>query len=145
MPFAIEFPPSESHQAPQDAAHGRIILATDHDLFEADLSFWTREQYESSWHANIERILDGADHAALITSISDPASANFIFWWPLYREGETVLVQNQLLFLDELRRPFDPASPWDFVPPRETTDEDGNRISEWPVPVRDLTSFVRPA
>ena len=41
------------------------------------------------------------ERSALITSVGEPGTANFVFWWPLYADGETVRVQHHVLFLSE--------------------------------------------
>jgi hypothetical protein len=42
----------------------------------------------------------------------DPSVANFIVWWPMYRVDETVFIQNQLLFLDQLASSFNEDAPF---------------------------------
>ena len=143
MPFGIEFLPPETPASGPGLAVGRITVGTDFsEKFETDLSYWDRSRYEEDWRTNVRRLVEGAERAVLLTSITAPASANFFFWWPLYRDGETVHVQNQLLFLDELSSPFDPARSWDFVADRETVNEDGLRISEWQCSLSDLRSWL---
>lgn len=49
---------------------------------------------------------------------------------PLYRDGDTVFIQNSLIFLDELSQAFDIENPWLSIGPRNVVNEDGVRISE---------------
>ncbi len=143
MPFGIEFLPAGTPASGPGLAVGRITVGTDFsEKFEADLSYWDRSRYEEDWRTNVRRLVEGAERAVLLTSITAPTTANFFFWWPLYRVGEAVHVQNQLLFLDELTAPFDPARSWDFVADRETVNEDGLRISEWQCSLSDLRSWL---
>lgn len=43
---------------------------------------------------------------------------------------------------DATRANLDPSGPWNSIKGRETTDEDGNKISEWSVSVADLAAFL---
>ena len=142
MAFDIEFLPPGTPATDPHLAVGRITVGSFSENFETDLGHWDRSRYEADWRANVRRILDGADRAALLTSLTEPTMANFFVWWPLYRDGDTVRIQNHLLFLEELPAPFDIDHPWKSVRDRETTDEDGNRFSEWSCSVSDLASWL---
>lgn len=123
---------------------GRIVVGDFAETFRADLTFWGPGHYESSW-AHALRRLEEADvtTSCLVSSITDPKTANFIICWPLYRVRDEVVVQNSLIFLDELDREFDPESPWLSVRSREVMDEDGNRISEWRTDIAAVREFGR--
>lgn len=73
----------------------------------------------------------------------DPLLANFITWWPLYRVGDTVFVQNHLLFVNTLNMPFNVDALQDFVRPRRTINEEGAVISEWPVALSAVEAFAK--
>jgi hypothetical protein len=47
-----------------------------------------------------------------------------------------------LLFLDEIKEPFDLSNPHQYVRDRETVSEEGYRISEWEVSLADITAFL---
>ena len=68
----------------------------------------------------------------------DPRSANFLMWWPMWRVGDTVFVQNQILFMDKIREGFDEEGLERYIPKRTTTTSEGERISEWSVSVKDI-------
>ncbi|WP_193368588.1 hypothetical protein [Pelagibius marinus] len=123
-------------------ALGSIKLGNFQEDFHASLSHWDQERYRSQWKEALERLVKGEDKSALVTSMYDPDKANFITWWPLYRDGDCVLVQNQLLFLAELAKPFSEAQPYKSVPRRETTTEDGEAISEWTIDLSDIEEFL---
>jgi hypothetical protein len=40
-----------------------------------------------------------------MTSMTDPRTSNFLVYWPMYREGEDVYIQNAIIFLDEIAGP----------------------------------------
>jgi hypothetical protein len=121
---------------------GKIRIGSFEEELEASLEFWSAEDYERQWHEALELLLAGAERAALIVSMTDPASANFLFWWPAYRDGEDVVFQSGVLFLEDLAQPFDPARWAAHVPPRERTSDAGEPISEWRVPLADIRDFI---
>ncbi|CAL9560575.1 hypothetical protein [Streptomyces sp. enrichment culture] len=109
------------------------------------LSYWGVDEYRASWTRALQVLVQGASDATscLVASITDPASSNFVFCWPLYRSGSIVHVQNAIIFLDELQEEFVPAEPWRFVQPRSTIDDDGQEISEWQTTVSEVMAFLQ--
>jgi hypothetical protein len=84
-----------------------------------------------------------ASHRTIsITSITEPAHANFITWWPVYRIGPTVFIQNHLLFLEQLPTNFDVSDPYVHVPERHQFSEEGECVSEWEIPALALERFL---
>jgi len=135
--FSIEL---KDRTAP--VGRGAIRLGDFEEAFEVSLEFWSPEDYERQWRQALEMLIDGGDRAALISSMTDPRSANFLFWWPAYRDGDDVVFQSGVLFLEDLEETFDPAR-WDaHVPVRESVAESGEPISEWRVPLTDIVDFV---
>lgn len=53
-----------------------------------------------------------------------------------------MVVQNSVIFLDELDPVFDPDRPWLSLGPRESVDEDGNKISEWFTGMSQIDRFI---
>jgi hypothetical protein len=139
--FAIELLAQDG--PPGNSIRGRIRIGSFTEEFEASLTFWTTDDYRAAWRAALS-VLSAAETATscLVSSITDPATSNFVFCWPLYREGDDVYVQSSLIFLDELAGTFDPTRPWLFVQPRSTIDEDGNRISEWRTDIAAIRQFL---
>ncbi|MGP3968014.1 hypothetical protein [Streptomyces sp. 6N223] len=142
--FSITIDPGN---VPQDAtamteARGVIQIGNFRESFLANLIYWSADDYRRSWRESFA-VLNREDPSTscLVTSITEPETSNFIFCWPLYRIGEVVFVQNSLIFLEELEERFDAAAPWKSVSPRETTTEDGHRISEWRTTMTALRKF----
>lgn len=143
--FAIEIEPGAGPSDPGGTI-GRITIDSFTETFEMSLGLWSEADYRESWlHAF--KILSERDHSTscLMTSMTDPATGDFLMCWPLYRNGEVVHVQNSLILLDELESPFDVAEPWASVRPRETVNEDGQEISEWQTSMEALARFFEPA
>ncbi|MAT14576.1 MAG: hypothetical protein CMJ46_04820 [Planctomyces sp.] len=123
---------------------GRTVLGEFREEFEIVLCFWSQSDYELHWLETIKQVAAGLlTKAALITSLHDPANANFITWWPLYVFNDRVLFQNQLLFLDQLEKPFELSRPFESVSDYRRFDQDKKLLSEWVVPMRWLEDYVR--
>lgn len=142
MTFMIKFARNSTAGLDLITATGEIVVGEFSETFQADLSYWREGEYEASWRENVERLALGYDRAALITSISDPRSANFVFWWPMYRIGQQVILQNHVLFLDELDGTFTPGRAHDFVPTRVNVNEEGEEISEWVLPISSFSTYL---
>lgn len=140
--FAIEV--TEDPTDDERQRFGRIRLDGDVERFLMDVEFWSPDDYRASWRAACAR-LDAAPGDIVscpVASTCDPTKANFISTWPLYRVGDTVFVQNSLVFLDELETPLDLTRPWLADDPRRTRTEDGQQISEWSVPLAAVRRFL---
>jgi len=122
---------------------GTISLGLHRESFVADLSFWSRGQYEMQWLQALQTILSREDRTALITSMHDPANAKFIEWWPMWKEGSEIILHNQLLLLDSLGEPFDSSHPGRFIGDRISTNEEGQAISEWRIQVYAVREFLK--
>jgi hypothetical protein len=126
----------------QEASWGLIRIGSHEERFVAAMDYWDATDYRRHWQQALTRIVKTSSTSGLVTSIYDPATANFISWWPMYREGVTVYFQNHILFLKDLAIPFDPDDPFRFVPSRTIVNQDGEKISEWSAPIADLESYL---
>jgi hypothetical protein len=124
-------------------AMGEILLGTFSERFEIVLEFWSKSDYERQWIDGVRRILKGSPKSSLITSLTNPATANFIAWWPIYREDSVCIFQNQFLFMDQLIDPFDIVNPYQSLDDRSQVSEDGNLISEWVVQLDDMGQWLQ--
>ncbi|PJI95186.1 hypothetical protein [Luteimicrobium subarcticum] len=73
---------------------------------------------------------------------------SFVLTRPVCRRGDAVMIQNAVVFLDQLTTSFDPFCPWLSVDVRATVDEDGNTSSERRTTVdavREFVAHARPA
>jgi len=124
------------------ASLGIIQIGLFQERFIASLMYWSADDYRRHWKQAIERILHSSEVSCLITSMVNPIKGNHIFWWPIYRVNERVFIQNQILFFDQLRSPFDERNPFLSVPEHQTIGEDGNSISEWSVQINVLEEYL---
>ncbi len=121
---------------------GMMKLGNDTEYFYAPTTYWSAEQYESSWNTALRRISDGAEVSCLVVAIEDPEAVAFIEVWPLYRENNAVHFQNHYIFMEKLDHKFNPGTPRNSVRARETVDEDGKSISEWTLLLPGLQEFL---
>jgi hypothetical protein len=143
--FAIEVigdPASEGDVSSPSEVAGRVTVGDFSESFPMDLSFWSVADYSRSWERALGE-LEASENSTscLISSMPDPETANFIFCWPIYREGEADHVQNSIIFLDGLEEEFKPQEPWRYVEARSLVDEDGNQISEWSTTISEVRRF----
>jgi hypothetical protein len=144
MPFSIDLleETASSIELGKKANWGLLRIGSYVERFVAAMDYWEVADYRRHWQQALTRIIKTSSNSGLITSMYDPAAANFIYWWPMYRVGDTVYFQNHILFLSELVIPFDPDDPFRFVPERTVVNEDGEEISEWSASIGDLESFL---
>ena len=101
------------------------------------VDWWQVDDYLLQWKEGFERLLS-YDTSCLIVDINDPClNRKFVDWWLLYKVGDKVHIQNQLVIGEIYEKqigdkPFNLQTCYDFIPDRgEPYDEDGNKISEW--------------
>ncbi len=140
MAFSIFF--TDLKQASSNIRTGRIQIGTFSESFEASVEYWPAEEYDSHWRRSIRRVVEEFKDSCLISSITDPETGNFLFWWPIYLlDRSQVAIQHQVHFLNE-DNTFDPDNPYRSLRSRETTSECGEQISEWLVPLNDLAVWL---
>ena len=121
---------------------GEIKIGRFHESFEASLTYWNKEQYRNHWQREVQRVVDGGEKSALITTMYHPKRANFIFWWPMYRFDDRVIFQNHILFLDQIEGVFDPENPQLYLGDYVGNTEGEHQISEWDSSIKDLKDFL---
>jgi hypothetical protein len=120
---------------------GVIRIGEFEETFTTPLTYWSVSDYENHWKSALRRLITGKD-SCLITSLVDPMTANFNYWWLLYINGADVFIQDSLLLMNSLPRPFTPDDPYRFIPKHERVNEDGDTISEWTLPLADFKEFL---
>lgn len=146
MPFSISFcdtPLVHEYDDPlTPGAEGILLLGDWKESFLSSLYTWSKSDYERQWQHAITSLIDGDEKSALITEYISPEASSHLVWWPLYREGGSIYVHNQILFYDQLSKPFSLEEIAQFVAERQTVDGDGNLISEWNVTLEALIQFA---
>ena len=124
------------------AAPGRLTLGKSTEEFLANLSQWTKSDYESHWRRELKSLFEGNPKVALVVSYDDPKAASNMEIWRVYRDGEVVHFQNQLLRYEILPRGFEVSKMSQYISDRVVMTADGNQISEWDVAIRDVEMFL---
>lgn len=140
--FAIGIDDKEMEVEGDVVVAGSMRIGEFTENFHASLSYWGRGEYISQWKEALNRLLRGEKNSAIVTSMYDPNTANFIFWWVMYLMEDVVFIQNHVLFLGDLERPFDEVDLYSFIPGRETQTEEGEPISEWAVGILAIKECV---
>jgi hypothetical protein len=138
------------------AVWGEIRIGALRERFVARVVSWDAEQYEKQWELALRKIVTGSTPTALITDYVEPdlSSGNSLCWWPLYREGDSVYVQNQLRRLyrkgdsvymqvqlassGPLDLRFSLQCPWESIKERKIVGAEGSKISEWATTVEGI-------
>jgi hypothetical protein len=123
-------------------AWGTIQLGDFSERFVAALSAWSPEEYERQWQEAARRLARGEAKSAFVTSFVSPHADEYFEWWKCYRVDQSVYIQNQLRFYDQLPAFFTRDALYDFVEDRKIFS-DGSQTSEWQLPLQDFIDFVR--
>jgi hypothetical protein len=132
----LEYPYDDTRIA---AAPGVLWLGKCFEEFVANLSIWGKSGYESHWRRELTALSQGSPKVALIVSFDDPRAMEI---WKLYRDGEWVHFQNQLLFNNSLPPKFEVSAINQYISDRVDVNDEGDRISEWNVALRDVELFL---
>lgn len=77
-----------------------IIIDEFKEEFIIPVSYWSISDYKKSWYVSLREGLKNRNHAALMVSMYEPRSTNFIFTWTIYFLGNKAVLQNKIIFLD---------------------------------------------
>ena len=139
MSFAIELFDEDSET--KRTASGLISIGSFQERFSAPLDFWSMNDYRRHWSDSVDFLISTGKDSCLITAMHNPNTANFIQWWLLYPRGNSVFIQNQLLFLNALPDAFNVLKPYLQVPARQVINDEGVPISEWESTLNDFVCF----
>ena len=139
--FDIRFldAPPEHREEGGLALWGEVALGEYRERFLAPLTLWPRKRYEQQWREAAERFVRGAERTAFFT-------VAWQFWWTMARDGQDVLVQEELITgerVEQLGSEPNPALvPYELLRPISLQTEDGQQISTWRIAFTDVASFA---
>ncbi len=136
---AIEYPYDDTSI---QAAPGSLQLGDSTEEFLANLSLWSKSDYESHWTRELKALIEGASKIALVVSYDDPKASSNLEIWRVYRDGELAHFQNQLPWYSDLPHDFAISKMSEYVQDRVVITAEGNRYSEWDVPIQDIEAFL---
>ena len=125
------------------AAPGRLVLGPSTEEFLANLSLWSKSNYESHWIRELKGLFEGNFKAALVVSYDDPKASSNLEIWRVYRDGDRLHFQNQLPWYSNLSHPFEISEMNRYIDDRVLITAEGNKISEWDVAMRDVEMFLQ--
>jgi len=125
--------------------HNNEEISDYRERFLASLSRWSKADYEDHWLKALRRLLSAEGKSALITVYQHPSESSHLEWWPLFREHDTVYVQNHILVFGDLPRLFREEEAFSFLSSRRTVDEDGEAVSQWQTSIEDIRRFLETA
>jgi hypothetical protein len=70
------------------AAPGKLLLGKSTEDFVANLSLWSKSDYESHWVHELKALAERASKIALVVSYDDPNASSNMEIWRVYRDGE---------------------------------------------------------
>ena len=117
---------------------GQININGSSERFQMPLTVWDINQYKQQWNQAIQRIVNGADKDYLVIGLRDPWISDFISLFVLYRKGNEVFIQNQIILCEGNEEQIENMDLLDLVEERASHTEDGVEISEWKVSIGDL-------
>ena len=130
---------------------GRIRLGQFQDEFQVPLYDWAPGDYVAQWLDAGERLVAGAPAVVFLTHMMHPTAA-YHMGWPAWCDGDRVLVQERLFLAallgeeealgEQLGGPFDVERPEVHLGARQEISDEGLRISQWAVSLRDIAAFV---
>lgn len=114
---------------------GQITIGDFQERFDIAIKWWSITDYESQWHAGLERLKDN-DYSCLVAEVYDPNKNPTINWWLIYKTNNMLHIRNELLFGDRYRdavgvQNFTPENCYDFIGPKGPQFSDGRELSEW--------------
>jgi hypothetical protein len=114
---------------------GMIRINNFSEKFTMPISWWSLQDYKQQWVEGLERIYHMGT-SCLVTSAQLLPDAPFINRWILYKEQDTIYVQNHILFGKRFKERFNDEqfnllTCYQFINPRETDTEGEYKISEW--------------
>jgi CdiI N-terminal domain len=81
------------------SVEGEIKINDFKEGFDMPLDWWSIQDYERQWKHGLKRLFDH-DTSCLIVAVNDPKCRKFIEWWPLYKIGNKIHIQNHIIIDD---------------------------------------------
>jgi hypothetical protein len=130
----------KAHEKPEQEwknhtkAKGSIVIGKFEEIFYFSYEQWTLDDYERQWSEGLKRLEDH-DQSCLVINVCEMNGALCIERWILYKIDNSIHVQQRILFDDNYKKIdgnnyFTPDSCYDFIPLRQTHEDDGEKIPE---------------
>ncbi|MDA3798944.1 MAG: hypothetical protein PF692_07680 [Kiritimatiellae bacterium] len=121
---------------------GRITIGEFSERLYIPISVWKPGDYFKQWKEGLRRVLNSELDSCLVVAMRKVRwTSDNLEIWPIYNDSEHVFIHNQILFNKDIRKKFVKHDIYYFINERETIDEEGNKISEWKIPIESVKVF----
>lgn len=138
--FAIWITDEKSDE--EQTAIGYIQIGQFTERFQITLNYWDKATFQRKWREAVKRLVLGANTVGLMTWMTAPIVKDNRRAWILYREGHRVFIQDKVLIVSSQSPKFDEEEHLVEIPPRNTVNEDGLKISEWETSIQSLANYL---
>lgn len=107
------------------------------EIIRVPIEYWTIEDYEQQWKEGLDRIKIKY-YSCLITSVYNPKIKPWIEFWPMWKIGSKLYMENQYIFFDVYKKVirngcFTIKNCYNFIPKKRTINRFGQKPSTWVV------------
>lgn len=145
MSFSIELHDKKPKKIHNILTYVASIKINDfYETLHIPVDWWDINEYKQQWKEAVENLRKHGK-SCLIVAIHNPKIDLYLNWWVLYKEGNTVYIQNQM-FIDHTYKEFlgntiiTRENCYNFISERSITNEYGDKISEWSVTWPELVA-----
>ncbi|PSH19660.1 hypothetical protein B7R74_12860, partial [Yersinia pseudotuberculosis] len=114
----------------------KIVIGDFNEGMQIPLTYWSIEQYRKSWLDALKQGLENGDHSVLAVSMYNPETVNFIFTWVIYYNGNNVVIQNKIIFAEEIQN-FSIHELNEYAGEYDAYSE-GEKVSEWYITLKEI-------
>lgn len=121
----------------QDCAKGKLVVDGSSLPFFMDLKKWKIDDYKRQWKEGLKR-LNNHNESCLLMNVYDIKGDPAVSWCLIYKIDNHLFIRLRILIDDYQsivgNKPFTPDTCYDFIPPRQTHEDDGEKIPEAIIP-----------
>lgn len=141
MTFSISF----GEPRPGERARGEIVLGEHRESFPLMTTFWTCEMYRAQWMNALQSLVNQqVEKCILITDIQPIEESAGISYWALFRQGDSVYVQERFSRERPAQLIGEARVAESFIDERiRGTPEEHAEVSEWMLSMSDISRFLR--
>ncbi|QIX96822.1 hypothetical protein [Cedecea sp. FDAARGOS_727] len=117
-----------------------IVIGDFKEGMQIPVDYWDISQYRASWLSSLKKGVNENNNSILFVSMYYPKEVSFLFSWILYFRKDNVIIQNKMIFLDEIKN-FSLDEINTYCGEYESFSE-GEKISEWYTTIDEVKKFI---
>ena len=124
--------------------YGSFILKDLNESFHPSFRVWSVNDYQQHWKKNLKKVLTGKNTSLIVNwnPVSGETGFSGEMWEVFHLEKDKYALQNCLILNENY--PDGKINPNKLEPfPRETIDEDGEKISEWETTRAEILDLLK--